>query len=287
MPTDLENLDQQAAAVIKDIGIPPCPAIIVKIHKESRSGDPDLPKICNLISTDLSLAGSVLATVNSAFYGLRTKARSIDAAVMLLGIRNVATLVTGLMLKQAFPINKNPALQQFWDKSARIAAISAYLAEETRAVPRDTAYTFGLFRDAGMLAMAGTFPDYVREILPAAQQGSAALLGAERQRYAFQHAEVGFELGKAWQLPTEMALAIQHHHRYARDVAGRIGAGKEALRLTAIGYLADFVLGEAIGEPDLDWADASDFVLNLLGLSPEGQLTDLVAGAREVLQQGV
>lgn len=286
MHVDLEQLDRRAAELVQEIGIPPCPAILVRILAESRVGDPDFKKICELIANDVSLAGSILATVNSAFYGLRTKARSIDAAVMLLGIRNVATLVTGLMLRQAFPIAKNQQLQTFWDASARTASLCAYVATETRAAARDFAYTFGLFRDSGMLALAAKFPEYVKEVYPAHESGGRVLIGEERTRYNFHHAEIGCELGRTWELPEDMCLAILHHHDYAVDAGWRLGAERSSLRLSAVGLLADWMETQIRGRLNPEWEKAKEFVLDTLDFRNEDRLEEMLDGAREAMKNG-
>src|SRR5215510_12304751 len=132
MQTDLEVLSREAEGIAKSIGIPPCPAILTKLVRETRSDDPDFNRLGDLIGTDVSLAAALLKTVNSPFYGLRSKATSIRQALVLLGLRNVTNLVTGLLLRQAFPVNASAGMEEFWEYSTGIARAGACLARHVR-----------------------------------------------------------------------------------------------------------------------------------------------------------
>jgi HD-like signal output (HDOD) protein len=46
----------------------------------------------------------MLKTVNSLFFGLRTKATSVNQALQWMGVRNTVEIVTGLPLRQAVDI---------------------------------------------------------------------------------------------------------------------------------------------------------------------------------------
>ncbi len=100
-----------AEEAAKGIRLPPCPATLTKLLREMRDDEPDFVKIAKLISTDVSLAGAMLKTVNSSFYGLRTKVGSVHQALNVIGLRNAGQLVTGLLLRDAFPSGATDRMQ--------------------------------------------------------------------------------------------------------------------------------------------------------------------------------
>jgi HD-like signal output (HDOD) protein len=106
-------LDQEAEKIVRTIGIPPCPEALTKILRAMRQDDPNFKTIGGLIGSDVGLAAAMLKTVNSPFYGLRTKATSVPQALALLGLQNAAQLVTGLLLRVAFS-GGNEAMEEFW-----------------------------------------------------------------------------------------------------------------------------------------------------------------------------
>ncbi|HQT26036.1 MAG TPA: HDOD domain-containing protein, partial [Burkholderiales bacterium] len=92
MKLDPENL-------LNNIKIPPRPTILVELMEEQRKEDPDFRKLSGLIGKDISLSAALLKTVNSPFFGLRTKATSAQEAIHYLGMQNVMNLVSGFALK--------------------------------------------------------------------------------------------------------------------------------------------------------------------------------------------
>ena len=109
--------------------------------QEIRAEEPDFLKISKLIGGDASLAAAMLHTVNSPFYGLRSKATSVQQAISLLGLRNVAQLVTGSLLRNAFPDCDSEWMEEYWESSSTIAQVSAVLAGKFKGFNRDEAYT--------------------------------------------------------------------------------------------------------------------------------------------------
>ncbi|MCX7153623.1 MAG: HDOD domain-containing protein [Proteobacteria bacterium] len=81
------QIDEEARQIVIDIGIPPCPAILTRLLRDMREDEPDFAAIGKMLSSDMSLAASMLKTVNSPFYGLGRKATSIQQALALLGLQ--------------------------------------------------------------------------------------------------------------------------------------------------------------------------------------------------------
>ncbi len=70
--------------ILKEITIPSPPQIVADLQMEMAMPDPDLNAMADMISKDPGLAGGVLKTLNSPFYG-NHDIGSISKAVMMLG----------------------------------------------------------------------------------------------------------------------------------------------------------------------------------------------------------
>jgi HD-like signal output (HDOD) protein len=114
MSTDSDTLDRNADQIVGEIGIPPCPAILTKLLRETRAEEPDFRRVGQFIGGDVALASAVLKIANSPFYGARTKAASVQQALVLLGLGTVTQLVTGLLLRQAFSGAAGPGMERYW-----------------------------------------------------------------------------------------------------------------------------------------------------------------------------
>ena len=266
---DVEALERNADRIVKEIGIPPCPAILTKLLRETRSEEPDFRRVGQLIGGDVALASAVLKVANSPFYGLRTKAASVQQDLALLGLRAVSHLVTGLLLRQAFSGAAGPSMERYWKSSMATSLISALLSRETGQGDSGIACTYGLFRDCGMPVMLQKYPIYADIFDGSAHTPGEPVLDVENERYATNHARVGAQLARSWQLSESLCFAILHHHDvlYSGDVLARAEAG--ALKLIAVGLAAERLYCGATGADCSEWTLAGEWALFELDLSHE------------------
>lgn len=273
--------DKDAEQVLSGICIPPCPAILTRLMKEMRGDEPDFGRISQLISEDASLAAAMLQTVNSAFYGLRTKATSVQQAIILLGLREVRRLATRILLRDTFSSGSSERMEQYWESSSTIAQISSFLADHFGGFDRDEAYTFALFRDCGILAMMDSYENY-QPILPGEEPTpDGDVIALENRLHNINHALVGANLARIWLLPAEIHEPILWHHEYATLTEGRDKIDASHARRIALALVAEWIyVKQTVGTDSPDWRSGGAFVCADLKLSPE----DLDAAMTETMQ---
>jgi HD-like signal output (HDOD) protein len=270
MTTEFDVLDREAEEIINDIGIPPCPAILTTLMREMRSDEPDFVKLGKLIGGDVSLAAAMLKTVNSPFYGLHRKATSVQQAITLLGLRNVAQLVTGLLLRQAFGGGSSDVLDEYWELSSAVAGLSSLLARRIRGTGRDEAYTFALFRDCGMLAMLGNYEGYKPKLPGSRGSGDESITDTEDRLHGMNHARLGCRLAETWLLPEDTCQAILWHHDFAALAEGRAGVSPTATINIAVTLAAESIYcRNRMGVTDAEWRRGADFALARLGIGQD------------------
>ncbi|HVY04500.1 MAG TPA: HDOD domain-containing protein [Burkholderiales bacterium] len=263
-----QQLDQEADRIVRDIGIPPCPAILTKLLTEMRSDEPDYNKASKLIGGDVSLAAAMLKTVNSPFFGLRTKATTVQQSLHLLGLRNTVEIVTGLLLRQAFPIGDSAAMEYFWEASSGIAEVTAQLARPLGFSNRDEAYTFALFRDCGIALMIAKFPGYANFMKMSHLDNGRPITSDEVDEFGMDHASLGARLAQSWALPEEIHQAILFHHEYQRLQDGSIP--EPIARLVALVLAAEWLYTtHNIGPRCREWTRGSGFALEVLEMTEE------------------
>jgi HD-like signal output (HDOD) protein len=277
METDFEVLDREAEQIVKEIGIPPCPMILTRLMQEMRSDDPDFGKLGKMIGGDVSLAATMLKTVNSPFYGLRSKATTVQQAMALLGLRHVAELVAGLLLRQAFPGGSSNLMDEFWETSSAITQINDVLVRKFKHVRRDGLQTYALFRDCGMLAMMQKFKNY-KPVFPGAKQGTdVSVTAVEEIHHKINHARVGYQMAKTWLLPDGVCHAILRHHDYAELQATGAGLTVPSLQHIALTLAAEeiFVKNE-LGATSAEWALGGEFALGQMEIT-QADLDEIAA----------
>ncbi len=203
------NLDP--ASILKSIAIPPRPAILIDLMEEQKKENPDVKKIVTLIGKDIGLSAALLKTVNSPLFGLRSKVTSAQEAIHFLGMKNVMNLISGFALRSA--VGNTPAsVEKFWNMTESVALIAAYIASRLPGIPKDEAYTFGLFHNCGMPLLDRKFPEYESLLLKAGKHQGKSLTEFENEKLHTDHATLGYLMTKSWNLPDEICEATQRHH---------------------------------------------------------------------------
>jgi len=253
--------------LIKSIRIPPRPSLLADLQRELSSPDPSPEAIGRIVASDVGMSGALLKLANSAVYGGRRKAKSIEQAILFLGINQVASLMTGLLARQAIPAN-SAALASFWDISTRRAQAMVFLSRRMRIGEADVAHTFGLFCDTGVPLLMDRFADYSATYAAASLEAERPFTALEEERHATSHAAIGCLLARNWGLSDHVAWAILHHHDYAvLDDANTAGPLRS---LVALSLLADSAICKYQGHGEsLEWHKGGARACAYLGLSDE------------------
>ena len=283
--TETEVVSVQTAELIKEIGIPPCPTVLHEFMAEANKEDPDFRRLSHLINKDVALAGSVLKTINSPFYGLSKKARTVHDALTLLGLRQTSRLIAGLLLRKAFATSKSPAMFEYWDSSAKIALVSGYLARELEVANLEDAHTFALFRDCGVPVLLARFPEYEQMLLDTRDENEQRRCEMEHAQFGFDHAQVGATLAQSWHMPDEMWQAIRVHTHYLQP-----GFRADAHTSRFANWIAIALVAEGMHRMDRgsfnvqQWTGEDAFITSVLG-PVEDRLQLLEKDVKRILSQ--
>jgi HD-like signal output (HDOD) protein len=267
---DTPDIEAKMRIEVRDIGIPPRPSILDQINKEMKRDQPDFKRLADVISSDVGLAASTIKVANSPFFGFSKRVRSVQEALMVLGLKVIVRTIAGLALKDTFP--HVPSLERFWDSSACTARVSGWLAQQlggrNRVRPED-AYTFGLFRECGIPVLMIPFPEYQGILEAANREATLSFTDVEDKGLAINHAIVGAELAEDWLLPDDIHLAIRHHHDLAAIRGERGGAVPEvSRRLIAVAQTAEYLIHRHTGlSHTTEWNKLGAACLEVLGLA--------------------
>ncbi|MDQ1919725.1 HDOD domain-containing protein [Massilia pseudoviolaceinigra] len=265
--------DDPVDALIKSIRIPPRPSLLADLQRELMSEDPSPATIGRIIASDVGMSGALLKLANSSFYGGKRKAKSIEQAILFLGINQVAALMTGLLARRTIGAD-HASLASFWDLSTRRAQAMVYLSRRLGIGEADVAHTFGLFCDTGVPLLMQRFPGYAATFADAANDPVRPFTALEDERHSTNHAAIGCLLARNWGLSSEVVWAILHHQDYS---VLEDEATDDAVRaLVALSLLAESAIQQYQGHGgSLEWDKGGARASAYLGLSDD-DITDLL-----------
>ena len=275
-------VDQMVEKAVIDLGIPPCPAILNRFMAETRKEEPDYHRLASIICSDVSLSASLIKTANSPYFGARQRVRSVNDALVILGLNVASRAVAGIILRKAFPTVPN--LERFWDASSRFARLSGWLAQRFDALglPPEDAYTFGLFRDCGIPVLLGRFPNYAAVLAEANRDAVRSFTEVEETVLPTNHAMVGCILAQSWWLPEEICLAIRNHHDLMALESAQSALPMLSRRLIAAAQLAEHILQKQLGlSMTQEWPKLGAACLQILDIG-EAQLEALYVDAAPI-----
>jgi HD-like signal output (HDOD) protein len=283
-PSPSPSVDQILEQTIKEIGIPPRPVIMDRIETEMRKGDPNFKHLGHLIGADVGLSAGLIKTANSAYFGTRSPVRSVDEALMRLGLNIANRAIAGISLRKAFPTNIQ--LDRFWHASAQIAALSGWLAQSVvkPKIRPDDAHTYGLFRDAGIPVLLIRFAQYRQTIIRANNEMTDSFVDIEHQDLPTNHAMIGCLLAQNWWLPEEICLAIRHHHEFQFSQPLEIHIPPASRYLIAVAQTAEHILQQVTGESrTCEWGKLGAACMHTLDIK-EGDLSNIYEEAINIIK---
>jgi HD-like signal output (HDOD) protein len=191
------------------------PAILQPLLAMMRTPVEDIPmeKVVELVSRDGAIAAQCLRVANSPLFGYRT-VETVRAAVMMLGIGRVRSIVFGLCMNNTIPPDKWVINQNaFWRHSLGCALLTQTMASKIGYPEPEKAYLAGLLHDIGFLVISVLENSKFRECLQDATIERCPLHVSEQRILGFTHEDAGNALCKHWGLSRELSDAAGSHHR--------------------------------------------------------------------------
>lgn len=179
--------------------------------------DHELSDVINLVKHDAALTSQILKVANSVTFSAVNTISSIDRAIIYLGERMVVTIA--LMDVASYLFDKNLDGYQgeksdLWKHDLRTAIASREIARETNMdINPEMAFTAGLLHDIGKAVIS----DYLIDIYPylmekIKQHFVRDFLEGERELLGTDHAQIGHQVAKSWNLPGSLETSIRYHH---------------------------------------------------------------------------
>jgi len=205
------------AELVKSVGdLVSLPDIFIRINQLVENPQSSLDDITKVVSQDPSFTVRLLRVANSPFYGFSSAIETVSRAVTLIGTSQVRNLALSTSVSRTFEglPNELVSMDNFWKHSLYCALVARILAHRLRKTDPEALFTAGLLHDIGELVIFNRLPKQAKEVLLQVLDSGDEIpvYVAERQTMGFDHAQVGGELARQWNLPPLLQDCIAHHH---------------------------------------------------------------------------
>jgi HD-like signal output (HDOD) protein/ActR/RegA family two-component response regulator len=213
--TDEVQLIRAAAGAC---ALPSAPDTYLELVELLGRADVSTAEVAAVVKRDIAISAKVLQLANSGYFGTDQAVSSVSDAVALLGHETVQaiTLSSGAFQKFA-PLVPVPgfSLEHVQHRALHVARVAHMLSEDAPAT--EDAFAAGLLLDIGLLVLASQEPEYLGDVLLAADREGRPVHEIELDRKGITHAEIGAHLFALWGLPHTIVEAVAHHHRPLRS----------------------------------------------------------------------
>lgn len=204
------------AAVRECPGLPALRSVDSALRQLLNSDQSHTGQISDLIRRDPSLTARLLRLVNSVYYGLSTQVKSIDEAVLYLGIRQIRQLAMVTPVLEDFQKLAGSIpfpWREFWRHCIAVATLTRELTSALSDPADDSGYVAGLVHDVGVIVMAASFPTHFSAIHHRVAAGGPSLSAVETECLGMDHAELGALYLRHHRLHAAMVEAALHHNQ--------------------------------------------------------------------------
>ena len=262
----LADLDGKALqALVRDIGIPARPQLLVDMQRELERDDPSLKVVADISGSDVALSAALLKMANSPLMGLSRRCDTVEQAFQLLGFAQCQAIFTEIVLRKLLPTT-GPGFVRFWDVSAKRARAMTFLARTRRVVPPALAHTYGLFCEIGIAILLQRFPakgGYLAT-LEKSNLHEGSITALEQQIHGVDHALVGALTARTWGVSQTAVLATRLHHEYSSWMGPMPPQVRE---LVALGLVCETIIQRYQGmNRHIEWGKGGEIALAALGI---------------------
>ena len=183
--------------------------LVRSVEREDVSGT----ELSQQIGSDAVVASHLLRLANSSFYGMSGRIGTVADALAVLGLNMVRRIVTSAVLQRPLMayLHDTPGVREFWRHQLLCAALARQLQARRREGGEEIAYMAGLLHDVGRLVMLVRLRLEYEELLQRPAAEDEPITALERERFGFDHAQVGAALLQRWSVPGRIVRAVQQH----------------------------------------------------------------------------
>jgi putative nucleotidyltransferase with HDIG domain len=237
--------------------LPTLPHVAMEVSRLANSSTSSMSDIVRIIHNDPSLTAKMLKVANSAFYGMPKRIESLNMALVVLGMREINSLVTSICIFKAFPITPGrPTFdrEKFWEHSAGCGEIAKVIAHKLSIRVFGVEFTAGLLHDIGKIVLDQYFHEDFILALELSQSENIPMVEAEERILGVGHTQLGAWLSSVWNLPPNLVDAIVYHHdpmgsKDHRTLCALIHLADAFCKIVGIGFSGDSVQTSFADDP--------------------------------------
>jgi putative nucleotidyltransferase with HDIG domain len=192
------------------------PAVVGRLAALDLDSPEATDQIVALVRSDPPLALRLLRLANSSITG-GGGIDTIPEAILRVGSLGLANIILALSVVEVF-VPHTRGQRNLWIHSIQTASAARRLAvlRPDMGLGMEECFLAGLLHDIGRFLIFENLPQEMAQLDEADAASPLELVAAERQVCGFDHATLGYEVCRRWNLPESVCEMIRVHHCYGQ-----------------------------------------------------------------------
>jgi putative nucleotidyltransferase with HDIG domain len=195
------------------------PAVLARLRAIDLDSPSASDHIVELVRSDPPLAFRLMRLANTGL-PRNTEVNTIAGAILQVGSHRLASMILTLSVVDVFAPNTR-AQRNLWVHSIQTALAARTIAalRPDLNLNRESCYLAGLLHDIGRFVIYDRLPQEIAQLDEAGVSDPRELISDEIRVCGFDHASLGNEICRRWNIPESVTEMVRVHHMYG--VAGK------------------------------------------------------------------
>ncbi|WP_321491997.1 HDOD domain-containing protein [uncultured Desulfobacter sp.] len=239
----------------KFTGLKTVEPVAVRLVKMINEDTSSLKEFEAVIRADPTLVLRILKLINSSYFSLRTKIKSVSEAIAYIGMDNLRNMIVLDAVKNIFSQDSSTpefSRKRLWAHCAVTSICCQMVAERIFARKGEDYFLCGILHDTGLIVEDQVAPEKFKTFCRTFSPQTQALTEHEQMVMGTDHTIIGYLLTLKWGMEPDLCRGIKYHHNILNEVEPHSHAGilQIAEYLAArIGYEAFPEIHTRIGSP--------------------------------------
>lgn len=233
---DVNKREKTESVLLNITNLPLIPKVMFEVTRFLQKPGATTSGLAKLIGKDQGLTTKILSIANSPLYGLQRKVTSLEFAIIVLGFKEIADIVTAISLANTIQVASDKDFDQndFWVHSMVVGSAAKGISQSLGYLDIGSdAFVAGTLHELGIQLLHKFLHPQFLSIYEIVQNGISTFFSAEEEVLGLTHQEVGKFLAEKWNLPILLCDALLYHH-----IPSKAGDSKI---LASIVHLADYM----------------------------------------------
>ncbi|OQY30875.1 MAG: hypothetical protein B6241_15165 [Spirochaetaceae bacterium 4572_59] len=249
--------------------MPQFPENIQRLQKELSNPACTFESVSDTVTSDPSLVTEILRIANSPVYRLNNKISDVAAAVRMIGMLGVKSILYNFGIRKVFEKRYNIRLvKEIHEHSFHVALMASFLAryKGIQSLAEDI-YTAALIHDLGKVIISSLQTDLEDKLEKLCTEKHIPITLLEELAEGYNHALIGAELAEKWDFPEKFIQAIRHHHN-------PLGADADYKVIVYAVYLGNEIF--YFNKKERDFQDLNHVVLQFFGIEEKNKFMNFL-----------